>query len=110
MFVVVAVAALMGDTVGPAHAAAASAAEPLITWAASADFTLTRVDQQTAFIRDSGEVDGVFDFDAAVRDPATRPSSCRYTTAATACIPATPGTGRWLRTYRSSCWTADADG
>ena len=43
------------------------------------------------WIRTSGAFDAVFDFDRALRDPATRPGCCRSTTAGTTFTPSDAG-------------------
>ena len=63
-----------------------------------------------AWIRTSGAFDGVIDFDAVMRDPATRCGSTPPTTPAITCTPTTPGTRPWRTpsTWTCSCPTARA--
>jgi hypothetical protein len=57
-----------------------------------------REEHRVAFnhwIRDNGVLDGVVDFDKALRDPDIRPRCCRSMIAATDCTRAIAGTARW---------------
>ena len=58
-----------------------------------------------AWIRGSGELDGVVDFDAALRDPADPAGFAPGTTMGTTCTSTPAGTVRWARP-----WTWDSSG
>ena len=56
-----------------------------------------------AWIRTSGAFDGVIDFDAVMRDPATRCGSTPATTPVITCTPTTPATRPWQTPSICTC-------